>query len=998
MASPLNPATLTAILGPTNTGKTHYAVERMLGRSSGVIGLPLRLLAREIYDRICAQKGSAQCALMTGEEKIIPPKARYFVCTVEAMPINRSFAFLAIDEVQLMANHERGHIFTDRVLHARGLEETLLLGAETARPVLQALLPDIRFEHRERFSTLSYAGQKKLTRLPKRSVIVAFSSSEVYALAELIRRYRGGEAVVMGGLSPRTRNAQAELFQNGDVDFLVATDAVGMGLNLDTDHVAFAALDKFDGRKRRMLTAMEAAQIAGRAGRFRNNGTFGTTADCLPMDDELIKRIEDHDFEPLHYAEWRNSALDFSSLNALSESLHIPRKHKRLRRIKGADDEAAFERMVAIDEVTDRIITPAGVKQLWDVCQIPDFRNLTIDAHMRLLQDIYRLLVAHNGKLPDDFLHKHISRLDDISGGVDILSSRLAHIRTWTYCASKVKWVHNAKNWINSAREVEDRLSDALHEALIARFVDRRTSKLLKGVGAEAYMTATIKDNGDVLVDDQLIGQLDGLKFTLTASGSELEAKALKAAAEKVVSPEVNRRLTSLCGGTHDIFTLSNRGHILWGGRTIGRIASGGTPTNPDAELIGAAYGNDNLKALAENRMRDFLKTESKKHLASLYELKALQERPTTTPEARGFAYTLFENNGAIKRKDHWKVLKELDQRSRRQLREANVHFGQYDVYIKDFMKPKPAFFLSLMIAYGAGGEQKPFIPFAGVTSIPNQGDLASENFSPQALSAAGYHAVGPRIARFDILNRLSLQIRQASEQNKIAERGKGFQIMQEMLAIMGCSYEELRGVLTALGYEPKIRDLSAFPPLPDFTQAPDIPKATDKKPDDHPQANQETPQTSDVQTPETTIPEIQVTKPEMAPDQSTITETESTSETTTKSLDVEKTSSEANKPKVRQSPTLHKKPPKPLNIYNHRDVKEDGTTVEIENNEFWVTPYRQKNTRPNKHNKRHQRRKSKPNNSDQVKKYQSGSSKPKSNLKNSPFAALAALKGDKKD
>jgi len=987
MASPLNPATLTAILGPTNTGKTHYAVERMLGRSSGVIGLPLRLLAREIYDRICAQKGTSQCALITGEEKIVPPKARYFVCTVEAMPIDRNFAFLAVDEVQLMANHERGHIFTDRVLHARGQEETLLLGAETARPVLQDLLPKIRFEHRERFSTLSHTGPTKLTRLPKRSVIVAFSTAEVYALAELIRRYRGGAAVVMGSLSPRTRNAQAELFQSGDVDFLVATDAVGMGLNLDTDHVAFAALDKFDGRRRRRLTAMEAAQIAGRAGRFRNDGTFGTTGDCLPMDDELVSRIEHHDFEPLHSAHWRNSALDFSSLDALSESLHRPRKHKRLRRIKGADDEAAYERMVAIDEVSSRITTPDAVKQLWDVCQIPDFRNLTIDAHLRLLQDIYRLLVAHNGKIPDDFFRKHISRLDDMTGGVDILSSRLAHIRTWTYCASKSDWVQGEKNWINAAREVEDTLSDALHEALIARFVDRRTSKLLKGVGAEAYMNATIKDNGDVLVDDQLIGQLDGLKFTLTASGSELEAKALKAAAEKVVSPEVDRRLTSLCGGTHDIFTLSNRGQILWGGKIIGKISSGGTPLTPDAELIGAEYGHDNLKILATTRMRDFLKAESDKHLGSLRELIALQERPTTTPEARGFAYTLYENNGAVKRKDHWKALKDLDQRSRRQLREANIHFGQYDVYIKDFMKPKPAFFLSLMIAYGAGGDQKPFIPFAGVTSIPNEGDFASENFSAQALSAAGYHAVGPRIARFDILNRLSLQIRQASEQNRIAKRGKGFQIMQEMLAIMGCSYEELRGVLTALDFDSKIRDISKFPPLPDFVKLqkmpPKAPDVTPKSPDTPPNAETLDVATADVAT-------ADVAAADVTPPSSAQTET-------AKAQPESPAPDQPKKPKVRQSPTLYKKPPKPLNIYNHREVKEDGTTLEIENAEFWTPPVRQKNTIHGAH-RRKQGRKPHNKDSNRSKSFKSGPSKPKQNIENSPFAALAALKADKKD
>ena len=411
--APLNDPILKAVLGPTNTGKTHYAIDRMLAHSSGVIGLPLRLLAREIYDRVVAQKGAAQVALITGEEKIIPPKARFYICTVEAMPVEKRFAFLAVDEVQLMANHERGHVFTDRVLYARGLEETLFLGAETARDVLATLVPRIRFDHRERFSELHYDGPKKLTRLSKRSVIVAFSAAEVYAIAELIRRYRGGAAVVIGGLSPRTRNAQAEMFQSGEVDFLVATDAVGMGLNLDTDHVAFAGLTKYDGRRRRYLTPMEAGQIAGRAGRFRNDGTFGTTGECQEMDEELVKRIEAHNFEPLHYVEWRNSDLDYSSLEHLMESLHQPRPTSRLRRIKGADDEAALERLKAIDEIHDALKTRAQVKMLWDVCQIPDFRNLTIDTHVKLLQDIWRILMKGGGKLSDDFMAAKINRCDE---------------------------------------------------------------------------------------------------------------------------------------------------------------------------------------------------------------------------------------------------------------------------------------------------------------------------------------------------------------------------------------------------------------------------------------------------------------------------------------------------------------------------------------------------------------------------------------------------------
>lgn len=979
MPSPLNPATVTAVLGPTNTGKTHYAVERMLARSSGVIGLPLRLLAREIYDRIVSLKGPAQCALITGEEKILPKTARFFVCTVEAMPVERNFAFLAVDEVQLMANHERGHIFTDRVLHARGTEETLFLGAETARAVLKTLVPKIRVEHRERFSTLVYDGPKKLTRLPKRSVIVAFSAAEVYAIAELIRRYRGGAAVVMGGLSPRTRNAQAEMFQNGDVDFLVATDAVGMGLNLDTDHVAFAGLSKYDGRRKRYLTPMEAAQIAGRAGRFRNDGTFGTTGDCPTMDDELVRRIENHEFEPLDYVEWRNSDLNFSSLKALTDSLYAPRPTNRLRRIKGAEDEAALERFMAIDEIATRIKVPAQVRQLWDVCQIPDFRNLTIDTHFKLLQDIYGILVKGGGKISTDFMTQRIDRLDDMSGGVDQLSSRLAHIRTWTYCASKPNWMPKSegfggKTLANHAREVEDRLSDALHESLIARFVDKRTSKLLKGIGADAYMSATIKDNGDVFVDDLLIGQLDGLTFKPDASGSGLEAKALDAAAAKAVGPEIDRRLTSLCGGTHAIFTLSDEGKILWGGMTVGRIAPSGSIFTPDAEVIASDLGNPALKTLASDRMRDFLRAEVTAHLGPLKALKDFTNKDDALPDAKGFAYTLLENHGSVERREHLKTIQNLEQDARRQLRELGIQFGFYNVYMADMLKPKPARLLSLLHAYGAGGDKKPFIPFAGMTSLANEGDMSSENYGNEALALAGYRAVGSRIVRLDILNRLSLMIRQAQGQfANIAEvdtRGRPFQIMQEMLSLLGGTYEDTQNVLSALGYKSETRDT-----------LPDLPSATDK-------------------TTEPVAEEIaaQETAPEGATSEAP-KDVDANPDANGPDSQNQSAQAENEKPEPVTVPTPPKKSRQPsaLVLYNNRIQNEDGTSTEIANKEVWLIPARgQKGFNPKgqggrrdgfKNRKGHKKR------TPHSKGPNKSAPKRQVSPENSPFAALAALK-----
>lgn len=974
---------LKGILGPTNTGKTHYAVERMLGRSSGVIGLPLRLLAREVYDKIVDRVGAAQVALVTGEQKIIPPRARYYVCTVEAMPITKKFAFVAIDEVQLMANHERGHIFTDRVMNMRGYEETLFLGAETARDVLRTLVPDIQFDRRERFSELDYAGPTKLNRLPKRSVIVAFSAKEVYALAEAVRRFRGGAAVVMGGLSPRTRNAQAELFQSGDVDFLVATDAVGMGLNLDTNHVAFASLSKFDGRRRRYLTPMEAAQIAGRAGRFRQNGTFGTTGDCPEMDDALVDRITSHQFEMLNYAEWRNSDLDFRTLDGLIETLHMPRPTKRLRRIKGATDELSLERLMAIPELTDGIKVPAQVRQLWDVCQVPDFRNLTIDAHVRLLQDIYRTLVKGGGRLSDDFMGKKIARVDDTFGDVDALSARLAHIRTWTYCAAKSSWMFDADHWAGEARAVEDRLSDALHEGLIARFVDRRTSKLLKGIGSGALMDASIKDDGSVFVDGHHIGQLDGLAFTRDANASDLEAKALEAAALKAVAPEVDRRLTSLSSGQHAIFTLSDAGEILWGGMSVGRIAKSGSVFTPDVDVIGGELGNPTLRQLAEDRMREYLRSEVTTHLAPLKKLKDLQDRDEVLAGSKGFAFVLLENHGSLDRRQHGKLVRDLGPEERRDIRSAGVQFGQYNVFMPELMKPKPARLLSLLLAFGAGGDRKPFIPFAGVTSIPNDGDFKSDKFAPNALALAGYKAVGPRIVRFDILNRLATQIRDAQGQFDAvaAEKPKRptFQIMSEMLALLGASLEETRGVLTALGFKPMTADAPLEKP------------ATAPTADVAPEADTETP-----------AAEIKggglPTAAANAPTEATI------------SADDVPGQPEANPVLTATPPKLSKRTRDrarpPLNIYVPREQGEDGVSRDVPSLEYWSLPARQSRA-PRSDNKSgntykgHQKGRGPkpPRSKDDSRGYSAGKApRPRKSLENSPFAALAALKTGKPD
>lgn len=1004
MATSFLDPTVTAILGATNTGKTHYAIERMLAHSTGVIGLPLRLLAREVYDRICRIKGAHQCALITGEEKIVPPKARFFVCTVEAMPVKgarlkgikpsniatpRDFAFVAIDEIQLMNHPERGHIFTDRLLHARGTEETLFLGADTAGPLIKILLDKVSFQKRERLSTLTHTGPSKITRLPKRSVIVAFSAKNVYTIAELMRRYRGGAAVVMGGLSPRTRNAQAELFQSGEVDFLVATDAVGMGLNLDTHHVAFAQVSKFDGRRRRMLMPMEIGQIAGRAGRFRTDGSFGTTGDCPAFDEDTISRVEAHNYEAFYQAEWRNTDLDFTSLDSLRKTLYMPRPNRNLRRIKGAVDELSFERLTAIPEIVNAINIPMDVKRLWDVCQIPDFRNMTIDAHVRLLQDIYRLIVKTQGKIPEDYMAKQIDRIADsldVSGvSVDVLSTRLSQIRTWTYCANKIEWMTNAQEWVERTRNVEDKLSDALHESLIARFVDRKTNALLKTIGAGTNMDAKILDDGKVMIDDHLIGQLDGIDFKLADSTSELEGKALKAAAEKVVAPEVDKRLTSLCGGTHAIFRLDNTGQIMWGDKAVGKIGKGGTVFNPDVELIGGDYGQDTLQNMAQTRMRDFLNAEVIEKLAPLKLLKDLSENTDVPAEVRGVAFELFENYGVLERKTHGAKIKALTQDMRVHLRQVNITFGQYHIFLRDLMKPKPATLLSLLTSFGAGGDKTPFIPFAGMTSLKSEGDMLSDNFTSEAIRIAGYAALGPRIIRLDILDRLSKLIRQAQERGQ----RNSFQIMQEMLSLLGSTLDEVRGVLSAMGFKSQNGEADPAELKKIAARAAERQSVLEAK-------NKPAP-VEPAKTAATEIPPVSADTAK-APDKAPGGVDDANTQTKSAPVD------SAPATPIPAAPKANPRARRELSVHHERETLEDGTVADKPNIEYWFMPSRRQNQ--SGQNQSGQKNRQKPYN--KTKKHQGGrqksggsnyQSKPtKRDIENSPFAALAALKNPKKD
>lgn len=683
---------VTAVLGPTNTGKTHLAIERMMAHRTGMIGLPLRLLAREVYDRVVKAKGAREVALITGEEKILPPTARYYVCTVEAMPLDLEVDFLAIDEIQLAADRERGHTFTDRLLRARGHSETMMLGSETVRGLIQKLLPDTLFISRPRFSELSWTGSKKITRLPRRSAIVAFSADQVYAIAELIRRQRGGAAVVMGALSPRTRNAQVALYQSGDVDFLVATDAIGMGLNMDVDHVAFASTEKFDGRLHRPLHVAELAQIAGRAGRHMNNGTFGVTGEAGPLSDEIVSRIENHQFEPERVFQWRNPHLEFGSVAALMRSLEMPPGRPGLARAPIANDLEALTRMSRDQDVQNLARSPAAIRRLWEVAQVPDFRKTLASEHATLLTRLYLFLMEPGGgteaRIPDDWLDRQMKTLERTDGDIDMLSARLAHIRTWTYVANRADWLHNPVHWQERTRTIEDRLSDALHERLTQRFIDRRTSVLMKRLRQNEDLMAAVNGDGEVLVEGEYVGRLQGFVFVPDPRAEGEQGRVLRAAANQALTGEIADRAQRLTVAPDAEITLSEHGRILWAGHPVAELKSGDAPLAPRVELVAGEELNGPARESVQTRLEAWLKMHITNVLAPLVSL-----RDATDVEglARGIAFRLVENLGSVKRDQVAEDVRLLDQAARGQLRKHGVRFGAYSVFMPALLKPAPA-------------------------------------------------------------------------------------------------------------------------------------------------------------------------------------------------------------------------------------------------------------------------------------------------------------------
>ena len=818
-------AGVTAVLGPTNTGKTHLAIERMLGHSSGIIGLPLRLLAREVYNKICDRAGPDAVALITGEEKVKPENPRYWVSTVEAMPRDLDVAFLAVDEVQLAADLERGHVFTDRMLNYRGREETLVLGAQTVRSLVERLLPGAHIVTRPRLSQLSFAGEKKISRLPRRSAIVAFSAEEVYSIAEFVRRQRGGAAVVLGALSPRTRNAQVELYQSGDVEYLVATDAIGMGLNLDVDHIAFASDRKFDGYQFRRLNPAELAQIAGRAGRATRNGTFGTTGRCPPFEAELAQALEAHSFEPIKVLQWRNTALDFSSLGALQASLAQIPTENGLTRAPIAEDILVLEHAVRDDDTRALGKTRQLIERLWDVCQIPDYRKISPATHAELVITLYGFL-AREGTIPTDWFARQVEQADRTDGDIDTLSNRIAHIRTWTFAANRPDWLADPEHWQGVTRAVEDKLSDALHERLTERFVDRRTSVLMQRLRENAVLEATVSKSGEVVVEGHAIGRLDGFMFTPAASTAGSEAKALAGAAQKALAGEINARATRLAQAADGQLTLANNHTIRWLGQPVAMLVAGDEPLKPRLRIISDEHLSGAPRDAVQARLDFWLKSHIERVLEPLFRLAAADD---VTGIARGIAYQLIEGLGVLERQKVAEEIKGLEQGSRATLRKYGVRFGAYHIYLPALLKPAARVLATQLwgLKHENGPEAKGAEAVLELAATGRTSIAVGKDYARVLYRVAGYRVCGARAVRVDILERLADLIRSAlawragapGSKPPGAIDGLGFAVTVGMTSLAGCAGEDFASILNSLGYHMEKRPKPAAAPTEPASQ-----------------------------------------------------------------------------------------------------------------------------------------------------------------------------------
>ena len=786
---------LVAVLGPTNTGKTHLAIERMLDHQSGMIGFPLRLLARENYDRVVKLRGARAVALITGEEKILPPNPSYFICTVESMPLDRPVEFLAIDEIQLCADPERGHVFTARLLHARGLSETMFLGADTIRPLMRRLVPRAEYISRPRLSTLSYTGHKKVTRLPPRSAVVAFAVADVFSLAELVRRQRGGTAIVLGALSPRARNAQVGMFQAGEVDYLVATDAIGMGLNMDLDHVAFARLAKFDGRGPRRLSAAEIAQIAGRAGRHMSDGTFGTTADEGPLDPTIVAAVEEHRFEPLTHLSWRNTRLRFASVGALLGSLDERPPAPGLVQIRDADDHRALQLLSRNAEVMALATHPGAVRLLWEVCQIPDFRKVMSDSHARFLAHCFQHLAGPAERLPSQWVGAQMAQLDRLDGDIDTLMARIAHIRTWTYITHRGDWVESAADWQDRARRTEDRLSDALHDRITQRFVDRRSAFLARHLAGDGDILASVDKAGEVRVEGTYVGRLDGFRFVPDKSEGD-GMRTLLTAANRVLRGEVVARARRLATEADEAFAIDARGAVLWRGDPVGRLVAGESALTPRVELRAGDFLDGEARERVRQRLQLFVRGEIEGRLAPLFAARAL---PLGGP-GRGVVFQLVDALGCLAAADVAAPLKALDVPGRRALGRLGIRFGRETIYVEPLLSLESVRFRALLWAVRHGRAVPP-LPGARQRG---KAIAVDPDLPPSFYAAIGRRVLGGLALRPDRLERLAVSARDRARLGRFIGDA-------ELAAIAGVAPGELRGVLLALGYRAVIQEGDEF-------------------------------------------------------------------------------------------------------------------------------------------------------------------------------------------
>jgi ATP-dependent RNA helicase SUPV3L1/SUV3 len=780
---------ITAVLGPTNTGKTFLAIETMLSFDSGMIGFPLRLLAREVYDKVIKKVSSDKVALITGEEKIIPINAKYFLCTVESMPINKHVDFVGIDEIQMCADHERGHIFTDRLLNLRGEKLTMFMGSNTIKNIITKLEEDTEFINRDRLSKLTYVGHKKISRINRKTAIIAFSTEEVYAIAELVRRQKGGAAIVMGSLSPKTRNAQVELYQSGDVDFLVATDAIGMGINMDLENVFFSNLKKFDGKKLRRLNLSEIGQIAGRAGRYLNDGNFGITGQCKEMRAEEVELLENHKFEEIKILFWRNSNLNFNNALSLIKSLDEKPNKSWLKKIHECEDEKVLKYFLKDMENHNISNEKNTLNLLWECCQIPDFVKKTYGNHLEVVSKVFSFLNGKGGKITNDYMRLQLIKLDKLEGNVDSLSNRIANVRTWSYVSNKINWVENQSYWIEKTKLLEDRLSDRLHEELTKTFIDKRASILARGLKQDMDFKTEIMEDDKVIIDEQFIGNLKGLKFEmdLKVGALETDIKSLKKAARQTVGPELKKRIQSIIDT--GLIEIKDDFKIHWRNFPIAKLEPGKDYLNPELYLIVDDILENNEKQKLLDYIEKWIKEKINIVLKSLIDLKNLKE---SNSSIKALAYQLYENNGVIKRENVSEYLKKLGQDERKILRDLGVKFGRYHVFLFRLLKPEA---VSLRILLWKNFHQKFFnlIPPTFGLNFLDDKKITNKNF----MLLCGFENFDNYFVRIDILERLFVLIINSSP-----DKNNEVKLVPEMLNLLGCSKENFSKLIENMNYK----------------------------------------------------------------------------------------------------------------------------------------------------------------------------------------------------